>query len=435
MPITALGFLGIFVVGCLLALKRPFIGLLLYFFVFYMHPPGKYWGAYLPEIRWTLIVAVLTLIGLFINEKQIGKWLSFPASKWLIAFGVLIVVQSPFVISFAWHKEYIILFMKMLILFFLMVTLINSKEKLYQVILVNVVCAGYIGYTALQNHSGGRFESAGLPSIDDSNLLAIHMIPIVVLGALLFLSDAYDKKKYLILLPLAFVGNLIIMTSSRGAIAGLLVAGCFILFFSVKEFKGRLIKWGIVALIALSFLSLDMIIDRFKAISPGEEGGTVEKSAGSRIVIIDAQFEMYKSYFVLGGGHRTTLLLSPDYIPEEYLTKTAIGGVRGSHNLTMSILTDHGIFGGLIFFTLILGGIRQGVKISKNIEIDKNVRLISLGASGALVGVIASSQFANSKVMEITIWMLAIIAVISYIVELELSSKNNKDLKELSKIF
>jgi O-antigen ligase len=412
MPITALGFLGIFVVGCLLALKRPFIGLLLYFFVFYMHPPGKYWGAYLPEVRWTFIVAVLTLISLFINEKEIGKWLSFPASKWLIAFGVLIVIQSPFVISFAWHKEYIILFVKMMMLFFLMVTLINSKQRLIQTILLNLVCAGYIGFTALQNHGGGRFENAGLPSIEDSNLLAIHMVPMVILGALLFLSDYYDKKKYFLLLPLAFVGNLIIMTGSRGAIAGLLVAGCFILFFAVNEFKGRLIKWGAVALIALSFLSLDLIIDRFKAISPGEEGGVVEKSANSRVVIISAQFEMFKSRFILGGGHRTTLLLSPDYIPQEYLTKTAIGGVRGSHNLTMSIFTDHGIIGGMIFFTLVLGAIRQGVKISKNLEIDKNFRLISLGAAGALVGVMTSSQFANSKVMEITIWMIAFITII-----------------------
>jgi hypothetical protein len=419
MPITALGFLGIFVIGCLVTLKRPFIGLLLYFFVFYMHPPGKYWGAYLPEVRWTFIVAVLTLISLFINEKEIGKWLSFHGSKLLITFSVLIVVQSPFVISFAWHKEYIILFIKMMILFFLMVTLINSKQRLIQTILLNLLCAGYIGYTALQNHGGGRFENAGLPSIEDSNLLAIHMVPMVILGALLFLTDYYDKKKYLLLLPLAFVGNLIIMTSSRGAIAGLLVAGCFILFFAVKEFKGRLIKWGAVTLIALSFLSLDLIIDRFKAISPGEEGGVVEKSAGSRVVIINAQFEMFKSYFFIGGGHRTTLLLSPDYIPKEYLTKTAIGGVRGSHNLTMSILADHGVIGGMILFTLVLGAIRQGVKISRNVEIDKNLRLISLGAAGALVGVMASSQFANSKVMEITIWMIAFITIIKNVSEME----------------
>jgi hypothetical protein len=426
MPITALGFLGIFVVGCLLALKRPFIGLLLYFFVFYMHPPGKYWGAFLPEIRWTFIVAVTTLIGLFINEKGIGKWLSFPASKWLIAFGVLIVVQSPFVISFAWHKEYVILFVKMMILFFLMVTLINSKEKLFQVILLNVICGGYIGYTALQNHSRGRFENAGLPSIEDSNLLAIHMIPIAVLGALLFLSDAFDKKKYLILLPLAFVGNLIIMTGSRGAIVGLVIAGFFIILFAVNEFKGKLIKWGALALIAISFLSLDLIIDRFKAITPGEEGGVVEKSANSRTVIISAQFEMFKSHFVIGGGHRTTLLLSPDYIPEEYLTKTAVGGVRGSHNLTMSILADHGIVGGTIFFMLVFGSFRLGLKLSKNVNLDKNIRLVSLGAASALVGLMASSQFANSKVMEITIWMIGFITVISHIAELELSSKNNK---------
>jgi hypothetical protein len=414
MPLTALGFLGVFVVGCLVTLKRPFIGLLLYFFVFYMHPPGKYWGAYLPEIRWTFIVAVLTLISLFINEKDIGKWLSFRASKYLIAFGVFIIAQSPFVINFGWHKEYIVLFIKMMILFFLMVTLINTKQRLVQTIVVNVILAGYIGFNALQTHNRGRFENAGLPSIEDSNLLAIHLVPIAILGALVFLSDHFDKKKYLLLLPLAFIGNLIIMTASRGAIAGLLVAGCFILFFAVNEFKSKLIKWGAVALVALSFLSLDLIIDRFESIDPGEDG-VVEKSADSRTVIIAAQYEMFKSYLFIGGGHRTTLLLSPIYIPPEFLTKTVVGGVRGSHNLTMSILTDHGAIGGLIFFTLIFGSVWRGIKISRDGVIDKNLRLISLGAAGALMGAMTASQFSNSKVMEITIWIIAIITIIKNI--------------------
>jgi hypothetical protein len=412
MPITALGFLAVFGVGCLVTLKRPFIGLLLYFFVFYMHPPGKYWGTFLPEIRWTFIVAILTLVSLFIHEKKIGNWLSFTSSKLLIAFAILIVVQSPFVISFVWHKEYIVLFFKMLILFFLMVTLINSKKRLFQTILLNVVCAGYIGLNALQTHSGGRFENAGLPSIEDSNLLAIHVIPITILGAILFLSDHFGKKKYLLLLPLAFVGNLIIMTGSRGAIAGLLVAGCFIIFFAAKEFRGKLIKWATVAFVALSFLSLDLIIDRIQSITPTETGAVVEKSAGSRGVIIAAQFEMFKSYLVIGGGHRTTLLLSSAYIPKEYLTQTVIGGVRASHNLTMSILADHGLVGGFIFFTLILASVRQGIRISKNISLDKDLRLISLGAACALVGVMTASQFSNSKVMEISIWMIAFITII-----------------------
>jgi hypothetical protein len=421
MPITALGFIGMFSLGCLVTIKRPFIGLLLYFFVFYMHPPGKYWGAYLPEIRWTFIVAVLTLVSLFIHEKKIGNWTKFRSTKLLIAFAILIVVQSPFVISFAWHKEYIVLFVKMLILVFLMVTLINTKKRLIQTILVNVVCAGYIGLNALQTHGAGRFENAGLPSIEDSNLLAIHIIPIVVLGAVLFLCEHFGKQRYLLLIPLAFMGNLIIMTGSRGAIAGLLVAGCFIILFVTKEFRGKFIKWGSVALIALSFLSLGLIMERFEAITPAEEGGVAEKSADSRVVIIKAQFEMFKSHPIIGGGHRTTLLLSPDYIPAEFLTQTAIGGVRGSHNIIMSIFVDHGLIGGFIFFILIVGSVRQGIRISKDISLDKDLRLLGLGAACAIVGVMTASQFSNSKVMEVSIWMVGFITIILNISRLDKS--------------
>jgi hypothetical protein len=78
----------------------------------------------------------------------------------------------------------------------------------------------------------------------------------------------------------------------------------------------------------------------------------------------------------------------------------------------MSILADHGLVGGFIFFTLILASVRQGIRISKNISLDKDLRLISLGAACALVGVMTASQFSNSKVMEISIWMIAFITII-----------------------
>ena len=97
MPITAIGFLAVFSIGCLVALKRPFIGLLLYFFVFYMHPPGKYWGAFLPDIRWTLIVAVVTLVSTLMHVKNKGMWLRFKESKILLLFFAYTCIQIPLV--------------------------------------------------------------------------------------------------------------------------------------------------------------------------------------------------------------------------------------------------------------------------------------------------------------------------------------------------
>ncbi|MBA6348690.1 O-antigen ligase [Colwellia sp. BRX8-9] len=410
MPITAIGFVLVFMVGSLFTLKKPLAGILLYFFCFYMHPPGKYWGSFLPEIRWTLIVAVLTLISVFIHEKNKGDWLKFKETKLLIAFLVFVGLQFPFVLSTGWHQVYFILLVKLLILYFLLITIINTKEKLVMVIIANLIGCAYIGFTALQTHAGGRFERAGLPSINDSNLLAIHVIPIVVAGAFLFLSGAV-KKKYWLLIPLAFAGNLIIMSGSRGAIGALAVTGLFLILFSAKEFRGRLIKWGAVVVIALTFVSIDLIVQRIASITEAESAEEVDISAQSRMVIINAQIEMFNENMLIGNGHRTTLLLSPVYIDQKYLTNTAAGALRGSHNLTMTMLADHGIIGGTLFFLIILSVIKTGLSVSRNKEHDRDLRLIMFGLTGGMIGVMAASQFANSKVLEITIWIIALIIV------------------------
>ncbi len=417
MPITALGFLVVFSIGCLVALKRPFVGLLLYFFVFYMHPPGKYWGAFIPELRWTFIVAIITLISTFIHEKDKNEWLTAKSSKYLLTFLGFVAFQTPLAISSSWHSEYLVLLIKIVLLYFLIITIVNSKKRLLWVIITNIVGAGYIGLNALQTHSGGRFENAGLPSIEDSNLLAIHMIPILMMGAFVFLSGYFKKYNYLIFIPLAFIGNLIIMTGSRGAMGALAVAGFAAIFFATKDFRGRLLKWAIVALLAISTLSINMIIDRFESMIADEEGQIQEKSAESRMVIINAQIEMFKTKLIIGGGHRTTLLLSPYYIPPEYLTKTAAGGVRGSHNLTMSIFTDHGIIGGFLYFMLVLTCVFTALRIIKNRDYSNQDRLIALGLLSGYMGVLAASQFSNSKVMEISMWMFAFITAFDLILK------------------
>jgi hypothetical protein len=406
MPITTIGFVLVFIIGAITTLRKPYVGILLYFFCFYMHPTGKYWGSFLPEIRWTLIVAIVTLISVLIHEENKSDWLKFKETKLFIAFVCVVGLQFPFVLSTGWHQIYFILLVKLLILYFLLIAIINSKEKLVGVIIANLIGCAYIGFTALQTHAGGRFENAGLPSINDSNLLAIHVIPIIIMGAFLFLGDAV-KRKYWLLIPLAFAANLIIMSGSRGAIASIAATGLLLILFSAKDIRAPLLKWGAVALISLSFVSIDLIVERIESVIHVEPYEEVDRSAESRLVIINAQIEMFKDNIFIGNGHRTTLILSPIYLDKKYLTNTSVGALRGSHNLTLSILTDHGIIGFSFFFLMIYAAIKNTYTFSKNHKYERNLRLISMGISGGLISVMVSSQFSNSKVLEITIWLIA----------------------------
>ena len=65
MALTALAFLMLFFGGLLLAFAiHPRFGLYTYLAVFYVHPPSRWWGDMLPDIRWSLVAAVVALLAL-----------------------------------------------------------------------------------------------------------------------------------------------------------------------------------------------------------------------------------------------------------------------------------------------------------------------------------------------------------------------------------
>lgn len=407
MPITALGFLAVFSIGCLVALKRPFVGLLLYFFVFYMHPPGKYWGAYLPEIRWTFIVAVVTLISTLMHKKNKGAWLQFKESKILLLFFAYSCIQIPIVTFFQVQVDYVILLFKLIIVFFLIITLVDSEKKLITLIAANCIGAAYIGLTALQTHTRGRFESAGLPGIEDGNLLAIHLIPIIIISSAVVVTNL--KKRFLIFFPLALAANLLFMSGSRGGIVGLLVAGVCFVFFAPKLKRAQILKWASIAALAGLMLAGPLIVERMNKVVKASDTEQIDKSAYSRFVIIESQWKMFKDYPVLGFGHRGTLLLSPFYVPEDFMTNTDVGGRRASHNITMSFLVDHGIVGAFLYFWLVFTAFMRVREIKCSGDEMINVKLILLGCCSGLLGLMAASQFSNSKVLEVSIWLFALI--------------------------
>ncbi len=70
MSITALGFLGVYAIGLVLAFVRhPRYGLFAYLWVFYNHPPSRWWGEQLPDVRWSLIAAIVTMLAIAVHRE------------------------------------------------------------------------------------------------------------------------------------------------------------------------------------------------------------------------------------------------------------------------------------------------------------------------------------------------------------------------------
>ena len=68
MSLTAIGFVGVFALLVVLAFVRhPVWGLYGYMWVFYNHPPARWWGHELPDLRLSLIAAIVTVVAMLIH--------------------------------------------------------------------------------------------------------------------------------------------------------------------------------------------------------------------------------------------------------------------------------------------------------------------------------------------------------------------------------
>ena len=165
------------------------------------------------------------------------------------------------------------------------------------------------------------------------------------------------------------------------------------------------------------------IVKRFQGIETNDNGNIKDESAASRLVIIQSQWQMFMDNPLLGYGNRSTLLLSPNYIPREYREVHAdADGVhrRASHNFFMAVLVDHGLIGGGLYFMVIFLCLKRlfFLKSIKKQQLSHNTDIhdYSILLTGLTLGLLAfmiSGLGSNNKVSEIAIWMYAIIPLIS----------------------
>jgi len=72
LSLTSVLFLAAYFSGCIAALVRhPVYGLITYVLMLYLHPPSRWWGQALPDLRWSLLAAAFTLLGVLMKRKSL----------------------------------------------------------------------------------------------------------------------------------------------------------------------------------------------------------------------------------------------------------------------------------------------------------------------------------------------------------------------------
>lgn len=420
MSLTGIAFVVAFFAAMGLALFRsPMYGLYAYVAVFYLHPPSRWWGAALPDLRWALFAAAVTLIATMRLPQDTTRpsWISATPAKLLLAYTVWLWIQQLWALSPDDQMDICILFTKYLVLFYLIYRLIDTPQKITTFLLAHVIGCAYLGWLAFNARFQGRLEGVGGPGIDESNALAMQMSTGVAVGAMLILGGK-GWVRWVAFAAMPFMLNTMVLAGSRGAFVALFGCGLALWYLKPMKHRGLFYAFAILGVILFGILANQIFLTRVGTITAvTQEDKTVDRSAESRVVLFKAQVQMAERY-PFGTGHRGTAVLSPQYLDPIYLSSRhengrIIYGQRSSHNTFMTALVEQGVFGAILFLSLWWWVAKTLMQLKRTYAANDSQVLIALhvaAVGGALAAVFVAGQFVDYLKVEIQIWCMILLA-------------------------
>lgn len=409
MPFSAILFLAGFAVGCALALvRRPIYGLLTYIATLYMDPTGQWWGrGILPDLRWELIPAVVTLIAMLLHRRQApSPVFSSGAFRGFVVFVAWLIIQFSWALDPESHGQLLSIWSKFLLVSIMICGCVDSWRNLRLVLWAHVVGCAYMGWVAHGLYHGGRFESFGLISIGEANAAALQLATGLVAAGSLFLDGSWRVKAILLVL-MGLIADGIVMTESRSGFLALLLAGLAFIAFTPKPFKRRVVLLS--ALAALGFISLSTAKywNRIHTIEYAGDQMQGVDTGGARMALFGAQWRMFKEH-PFGCGHQCTEVLSPQFLPQQDLAQGL--GKRASHNMFMTMLVDHGIPGGLLYIALLLWTAAKLKSAWRQVRGSSGFPATVFPAlAGVMVAITVADLFSQFPRLEVRVWFVSLI--------------------------
>lgn len=324
----------------LYALRQPWVGMLLWtcLSLGYPHEAFGYNAATMPLAA---AAAAATLVGMLITRERRNP-LDRPANWALLAFTAWLCVTLPFSVYFdsslwLWQRS-----MKIFLMIFVTIALIDSERKLQAFIWVcslSVAVYGVKGglFTIATAGSGRVWGPGGF--IEGNNELALALITVIPLLRYLQLQQTKRWVSAALLGAMMLSAVAVLGTHSRGALVGIAAMGFFLWLKSASKLKvAPLIL--IAGILMVSFMP-DQWWQRMETIGTYQE----DDSALGRLNAWQFAWNLARDNF-FGGGfaiYQDALFLR--YAPDPQR-------IHAAHSIYFQVLGEHG-FVGLALFLLI----------------------------------------------------------------------------------
>jgi putative inorganic carbon (hco3(-)) transporter len=393
---------------------RPYIGLLVFFWLSLMNPHRMTWGfAY--TLRVAMIAGAATVVAWLVSRDPKHPPLSTPVVL-LFLFTVWITVCTLFAIhqEEAWTKWSQVI--KILGMTFVAMCLLQERQRLQLMVWVIAVSLGFYGarggvFTIL---TGGNYRVWGPPDtfIADNNQLALAMIMTLPLLWYLYLTTVQRWLR----LGVLGVGGLtmiaILGTHSRGGLVALLVMLSSLWLKS--RYKVITGVGAVVALLALFAFLPDHWHNRMDSIQNYEQDTSVRQ-----------RFEVWRYAYlvalqrpIVGGGFgifndkERFMQLLPDSM-----------GARSAHSIYFEVLGETG-FVGLGLFLLL--GVGTALTAGSVIRMTRGrpdldwARNLAAMLQVSVIGYAAAGAFLNLGFFDLYYAIIALVVVLKALVVKEL---------------
>jgi hypothetical protein len=414
LSLTGLVFLIAFFAGCLLAVVRhPIYGLMTYVAVFYLHPPSRWWGESLPDLRWSLSAAAVTLLGMIILRKRLAPRPALFSNGVMVGMALFVAwlgLQLLWALDEDLQNELFSMYFKYALVMVLIYKCVDSERHLRLFLWTHVLGCAYLGWLAFTSYAGGRFEGFGGPGLGEANVGALQVVTgLLVAGSLLLAGKMRERMGLLACIP--FLLNAMVATVSRSGFLAAGIGGVLFNLFTPKRWRGWVRVLSVLALVLFMLLTNPEYWMRIGSLKhAGEDISGVDTGSG-RLVIIDAQWQMFQRY-PLGCGHRCTAVLSTDYLDDSQLTGEATRG-RSSHNTFMTLLVEQGVPGALIYLAMLVWLLVSVRKLSKRYRgAAGDLPLLFPAVVGVLGAITLGDMFVDYLKSEVRIWFIGVLMVL-----------------------
>ncbi|WP_298824568.1 O-antigen ligase family protein [uncultured Piscinibacter sp.] len=396
--------------------RHPIWGMYFYLATIFVHPPSRWWGYMLPDLRWALLSALVTALAIAFHRGRLATkplWLASGPAVLLTTYAVWMWIQTPWALDPDEHLRGSVQFTKYLVAYWFVYRLADTKEGIRNMLFALVLGCGILGLIAMgTGRVGGRLDGVGGPGMDDANTLGMVLATGAMAGFVLLLTQR-GRMRWVVLAALGLIGQGFVLANSRGAFLGLAVGGLMIALTKAREHRQRFWVIAAIALVGFAIVVDKTFVERMFTIGDvTAESEEADMSARSRKAILEAQLQMALDY-PAGVGFRGTVPISPKYLDEQWLAKLAEGGDqeagRSSHNTFMTAWVEQGIPGAVIFLSLVLWGLLAGLRLRRMNDAGGDVELVTLGsgAFGALGVVLVAGLATDYLMAEVQFWLLA----------------------------